>query len=475
MHTVLDFENSVSLDGFFPSSQISARNRAKIINDPIYGHIEMDEYLVNVIDTDHFQRLHDCKQLGMSDRVFPGATHTRFEHSIGVAHLAGKQVTHLFHKQRGEIFESEEDYKSKKKIVELAGLVHDLGHGPLGHVFDLAFLRNALSESVQSITPEVHHEKRSVMLLRHLIDEKGLDLSRDEEIAIGELVIGHGSVFKEEPFMYQIVANEKNSLDVDKFDYIQRDTRNLNVRWGFDPDRLINASRVLGGELCYHRREVYTVYDMFTTRFKLHKVIYNHRTVKAVELMAVDALLAADSVLKISESITEPEHFLELSDSVLYVIERSKDPKLAKAKQILRRISRRDLYKFVDEVLIPPGVKQIKESDIASCQEDGLPPIDASDLSVYLIKANHGMGTRNPVENVDFYKTIEDVEPFRIQLSDISYVMPEIFEERLLRVYSKVQGKEESIKKAFRRCLHRMGITRETERSRKRHLSAAAE
>lgn len=60
-----------------------------------------------------------------------------------------------------------------------------------------------------------------------------------------------------------------------------------------------------------------------------------------------------------------------------------------------------------------------KQSDIASCQEDGLPPIDASDLSVYLIKANHGMGTRNPVENVDFYKTIEDVEPFRIQLSDV--------------------------------------------------------
>lgn len=80
--------------------------------------------------------------------------------------------------------------------------------------------------------------------------------------------------------------------------------------------------------------------------------------------MAVDALLAADSVLKISESITEPEHFLELSDSVLYVIERSKDPKLAKAKQILRRISRRDLYKFVDEVLIPPGVKQIKEVNL---------------------------------------------------------------------------------------------------------------
>eukprot|EP00188_Purpureofilum_apyrenoidigerum_P005239 Plantae.Rhodophyta-Purpureofilum_apyrenoidigerum.ctg6646.p1 GENE.Plantae.Rhodophyta-Purpureofilum_apyrenoidigerum.ctg6646~~Plantae.Rhodophyta-Purpureofilum_apyrenoidigerum.ctg6646.p1 ORF type:complete len:474 (-),score=72.29 Plantae.Rhodophyta-Purpureofilum_apyrenoidigerum.ctg6646:444-1865(-) len=464
---VIDYENSTSMDGFFPSSQLSSKCRSKLVNDLVHGHVELEEHLVNVIDTRHFQRLRGCKQLGMCDRVFPGATHTRFEHSIGVAHLSGRQMSHLFDKQRRELFAGEEDFSYRRRIVELAGLCHDLGHGPLGHIFDMTFLPRAMGHSVCSATREAQHENRSVMMLNHLVDQYHVDMEKAEIQSVGELILGRGSHFADDPYMYQIVANEKNSVDVDKFDYIQRDTRNVNVKWGFDSDRLIRSTRVIAGEMCYHAREVYSIYDMFTTRFKLHKVVYNHRVVKAIELMAVDALLAADNVLKISESISSPRDFLRMSDSLLYVIEVSDDPKLAEARKILDRLQRRQLYSFVDEVLLPSHVAHISEEDISTCQPDG-GMLRPTDLAVYIIRANHGMGPRNPVQNVEFYRTVEDVESFRIRSEQICYVMPDVFEERMVRVFCRTHGMEEVVKAAFRRYLQRAGIQRTTETSRKR-------
>lgn len=106
----------------------------------------------------------------------------------------------------------------------------------------------------------------------------------------------YNSRYQNRNFLFDIVANKKNSVDVDKFDYIERDAYNLGLRSSYDAKRLLVYSRVVNNEICYHQKEVYNIYEMFHTRYSLFKQIYTHRVGKAIELMIVDAFLAASKV-----------------------------------------------------------------------------------------------------------------------------------------------------------------------------------
>jgi len=99
------------------------------------------------------------------------------------------------------------------------------------------------------------------------------------------------------------------------------------------------------------------MYEMFHTRYSLFKRIYTHRVGKAIEFMITDALLAADQHLKISDMVHDPEQYLHLTDSILHDIAKSKEPELAKSREILKDLRRRDLYKFVDDVLLTREVQ----------------------------------------------------------------------------------------------------------------------
>jgi HD superfamily phosphohydrolase len=127
-------------------------------------------------------------------------------------------------------------------------------------------------------------------------------------------------------FLFDIVSNKRNSLDVDKYDYLQRDCYNVGIKSSIDCSRLMKMSRVIDDQICWHHKEVYNLYELYHTRFSLFKRVYTHRVGKAIEYMLTDALLSADRVMGISAAITRPEEYLHLTDDIVRQIERSREP-----------------------------------------------------------------------------------------------------------------------------------------------------
>ena len=289
------------------------------INDPVHGYISLDPICFAVIDTHQFQRLRYLKQLGSSYFVFPGATHNRFEHSIGTAWLASHLVKLLKCRQPYLKIDDRD-----VRCVTLAGLCHDLGHGPFSHVFDNTFIPTVKPDLTWS------HEVASEMMLSALFDDlrqrTGFNFPQDEIEFIQDLIRGRprpNCERNEKNFLFHIVANNENGLDVDKFDYMARDTRNLGINSTHDTSRILQAARVIDDKICYDHKEVINIAELFHTRWSLHRRIYTHKASQAIEYMIVDALVEADKYLKFSDKITNPREYLHLTDSVIEDINRS--------------------------------------------------------------------------------------------------------------------------------------------------------
>ncbi|KAF8905721.1 hypothetical protein CPB84DRAFT_1745279 [Gymnopilus junonius] len=342
---------------------------ARHIKDPIHNYIPISVKLSRFIDTRQFQRLRLIKQLGTTSYVWPSASHTRFEHCLGVAYLARQMAMHIQHSQP-ELGITDRDVD----CVEIAGLCHDLGHGPWSHVWDGMFIPVALKDVTWQ------HEMGSEMMFDALIDELNAQVRKENELKeiqrkarrreerrrkqhlreeggsqsiddqdeededeakkdepiippedqafIKALIAGdHSRTPQEKPFLFDIVANKRNGLDV---------------------DNLVNSARVLDDQICYDIKDANHIYDICVARFKLHKSIYNHKAAKAIEYMIIDALLLADPYLKIAERVLDAKKYLHLTDDIMSFIEASEDPELASARAIFDRIRTRQLYKCVD-------------------------------------------------------------------------------------------------------------------------------
>ncbi|XP_052424287.1 deoxynucleoside triphosphate triphosphohydrolase SAMHD1-like [Carassius gibelio] len=346
----------------------------KVVNDSVHGHIELHPLLVKIIDTPQFQRLRHIKQLGGAYWVFPGASHNRFEHSIGVAYLAGCLVKSLQEKQP-ELNITNRDIL----CVTIAGLCHDLGHGPFSHLFDKKFI-----PAVQP-DPKWKHEEASVKMFDHMVNENnlkplmasyGLDMENDCTF-IAELIKGLDTKVKKWPakcgrtedkaFLYEIVANKRNSIDVDKWDYFARDCHYLGISKNFDHQRLLKFARVCEVEIkdssnnaekpkrlsiCYRDKEKNNIYDMFRTRYTLHRQAYQHKTVNIIETMITEALVKADSHFKISKAKDNMEDYIKLTDSIFEKIvypDCIMDTNLEDAREKVNNILKRDLPKFLGE------------------------------------------------------------------------------------------------------------------------------
>ncbi|XP_055977277.1 deoxynucleoside triphosphate triphosphohydrolase SAMHD1 isoform X1 [Sorex fumeus] len=455
----------------------------KVINDPVHGHIELHPLLIRIIDTPQFQRLRYIKQLGAGYYVFPGASHNRFEHSLGVGYLAGCLLREL-HEKQPELKISPRDIL----CVQIAGLCHDLGHGPFSHMFDGRFIPLA--------RPDVKwtHEQGSVQMFEHLIKSNGLKdvmqhygLVPEEDICfIKEQIIGppdsptdscswpYKGRPKEKGFLYEIVANKRNGIDVDKWDYFARDCHHLGIKNSFDYQRFIRFARVCevedGKHICTREKEVGNLYDMFHTRNILHRRAYQHKVSNIIDRMITDALLKADSFIKItgtegktyhiSTAIDDMEAFTKLTDNVYQQILYSNDPNLEAAQKILKKIECRELYKYVGETQPMKQIRIQKEEfnhlpkEVADAKPEGVfpeaeqePELKDEDFIVDVISMDYGMQDRNPIDLVDFYCKSDINKAIKISRNQVSQLLPERFAEQLIRVYCKKMD-EKSLHKA---------------------------
>ncbi|XP_074148702.1 deoxynucleoside triphosphate triphosphohydrolase SAMHD1-like [Sminthopsis crassicaudata] len=446
----------------------------KIFNDPVHGHIELHPLLIRIIDTPQFQRLRYIKMMGGAYYVFPGASHNRFEHCLGVGYLAGCLVSALREKQP-ELQITKRDML----CVQIAGLCHDLGHGPFSHMFDRRFIPRA--------RPGYHweHEMGSVKMFDYLVKANGIEnimkkygLVPEEDICfIKEQIAGpldstgKSSLWpykgrpEEKNFLYEIVANKRNGIDVDKWDYFARDCHHLGIPNNFDHKRFIKFARVCEVNhkkyICTRDKEAGNLYDMFYTRNCLHRRAYQHRVGNIIDTMITDAFLKADPHIeiegsggkkyKLSTAIDDMEAYVKLTDNIFLEILQSRDPKLAEAREILLKIESRKLYKFVGETQ-PTGEEKIQKEEYDELPKDvaaSIPQVmdlkvelKAEDFIVDVINMHYGMQEKNPMDHVYFYCKSDRNKAIMITKDQVSQLLPKKFAEQLIRVYCKKTDKQ---------------------------------
>jgi len=406
----------------------------KLFQDPIHHYIKINSLCLQFIDTPQFQRLRQLNQLGSLSYIFPSANHTRHEHSLGVGHLSG-HLMEEFQKKQPELNITTRDVN----IVAIAGYLHDIGHGPFSHVFDGVFM------PLINPTTTYSHEQMSLDMIEYLIDDNNIDMERNDINLIKNIIVGakqNTTKLDSRDYLYEIVANGTNCIDVDKFDYLSRDMHHLfGTSKSYDFTRIYKYNRIIDNVICYNSKVVFDIYDLFQQRYLMHKKIYNHRKGKSIEYMISDILFHADNTLNISKSIESPEYFMNMTDNILYTIQTSKDVNLKKSQEIIKRLNKRQLYKYIDEFIIPVSlidkIKKIDPIDISTNNSDINVNINPDDVIIYDNKINYNLNDKNPVDNVYFYNSKMLNEKFQKNKNEISLLLPNVFEERIIRIYSK--------------------------------------
>jgi HD superfamily phosphohydrolase len=266
------------------------------IKDPVYGYVYINEAEKEIIDSYPMQRLRRLRQLAGSEYVYPGANHTRFEHCVGVMYLAGKAVENP---NISRLVSDEE-----VDMARVAALLHDVGHGPFSHVFEQLLIRD-LEKTHEDITSWIIEKGE----LSDKIAKVGYNPEEVGKLAVGKL---HKSG---KAFLDQIISS---AVDVDKQDFIVRDTFHTGAEYGFiDVFRLIHALDVLGEDLAVELGALSALEAFIIARIESFKSIYFHRVGRAAQIMLAMAMEKADKELGLTAFKT-PEEYLAMDDYTVW-------------------------------------------------------------------------------------------------------------------------------------------------------------
>jgi len=410
------------------------------VKDPIYGYIRLTDSEKNIIDTRPFQRLRRIKQLAVSYLVYPAANHTRFEHSLGAMHLAGIL---------GESLPIELDDKFIAEL-RLASLLHDIGHGPLSHLFE-----PLLSKYVNK-----NHEDMTFWLIQNSIlaetlTKEGFNPERISKLAVGRLKDG------KYPFLDQVI---RSSVDVDKMDFIVRDSYHTGAGYGYvDVYRLIYTMDILNDNLAIDITALSAFEAFLLARLESFKAIYFHRTSRAAQITLLKAMENAMDELKLL-NFNSPEDYLKLDDySIWYMLKKSSQ------SDAIMKLENRELLKcayektFFDDDQLVTSIfnneavrKEIEEeiankakidSDLVTIDVPSLPSvpyhyaIDIEPMNIPTFRKD-GKGNKIPQKITELSRIIESLGVFM----------------NIIRVYTESKYREK-IRKASQDVLGRTPLS----------------
>jgi HD superfamily phosphohydrolase len=239
-------------------------NKKKIINDPVYGFIKISfEGLFDLIEHSYFQRLRRIKQLGLTYFVYPGATHTRFQHALGSFHLMGMAIQVL--RSKGVEITLDEEEAALSAI-----LLHDIGHGPFSHALE------------ESIVPGIHHEALSLLFMHALNKEFKGRLDTAIQIFTGQYP---------KQFLHQLITGQ---LDMDRLDYLKRDSFFTGVTEGvIGSDRIVRMLNVVNDQLVVDHKGIYSIEKFLIARRLMYWQVYLHKAVLSSEMLLLKLLQRA--------------------------------------------------------------------------------------------------------------------------------------------------------------------------------------
>lgn len=364
---------------------------SKTIRDPMHGDILLTDLEIRLLDSRPVQRLRRIRQNGLCFLVYPAMNSTRFEHSLGVMYLAGVMAETL--------------KLDEKDLLRVAGLLHDIGHGPLSHTSD------TLMESFG-----ITHEKNTAKIIgEELAGTLGeYDISSEE---VSDLVLGRSR-------LSEIISSE---IDADKMDYLMRDSYYAGVAYGvIDVERIISSFMMVGDEIIVSEEDLAVIESLLISRNLMYQTVYRHHTKRIAECMIREALLQVSK----SDDFSI-EDYVRMDDTGMFTLLRTSE---GYPKDVIGRLDERRLFKTVCRQRIKSldiSVEKIDTAELASSISSafGIPEgyvladLPEANLSEFKIKVEHDGTLKTIGEVSSLAKALEKSEEDKLTLG--VYASPE--------------------------------------------------